>query len=186
MISKKTSVTLVPLLMTKKFGPCKKISLGGKRREAMRNVMRFGFVGFLGLVLVFTGCASRKKKAREIDSLQQQMTVMADELTRLDQQLQETRAAMAAGEGRGGRSETAVSGGIYRTPSGFELPSADIQTALKNAGYYQGTVDGKVGPKTRDAVKAFQRDNGLEADGVVGRRTWSKLKIYLDTSAALK
>ncbi len=155
----------------------------------MVKAIRFSFLGFLGILLIFTGCASRKKKARQMDALQAQMSVLSDEVARLDQQLQETRASLQEGRGAGAGAslasrESAGAEGVYRTPSGFELPSIKIQTALKNAGYYQGTMDGKVGPKTREAVKAFQKDHGLEADGVVGRRTWSKLKTYLDTATA--
>ena len=37
----------------------------------------------------------------------------------------------------------------------------NIQTRLKNWGYYNGGVDGIYGTKTRDAVKLFQKKNGL-------------------------
>lgn len=36
-------------------------------------------------------------------------------------------------------------------------------------------ADGKFGPSTKKAVVAFQKKKGIEADGVVGRSTWSKL-----------
>ncbi len=54
-----------------------------------------------------------------------------------------------------------------------------IQTALKNAGFGPGSIDGKIGPKTKKAVKDFQAANGLTADGKVGRKTWTKLSKYL-------
>ena len=38
-------------------------------------------------------------------------------------------------------------------------------------------VDGVFGPRTRDAIKAFQIDNGLKGDGVVGPMTWKKLGL---------
>lgn len=59
----------------------------------------------------------------------------------------------------------------------------EIQQALKGAGFYKGAVDGKIGPQTREAIKEFQRVNGLSADGVVGRQTWERLAPYLDTSS---
>ena len=59
----------------------------------------------------------------------------------------------------------------------------DIQQALKNAGFYQAAVDGKMGNQTRTAIKEFQRVNGLKDDGVVGKQTWAKLQAYADLSA---
>ena len=54
-----------------------------------------------------------------------------------------------------------------------------IQTALKRAGHSPGSIDGVFGRKTLMAVERFQRANGLSADGIVGSRTWKKLKNYL-------
>ena len=36
-------------------------------------------------------------------------------------------------------------------------------------------ADGKFGKQTEAAVKAFQKDNGLTADGVIGKKTWDAL-----------
>ena len=59
----------------------------------------------------------------------------------------------------------------------------DIQQALKNAGFYQGPIDGKIRPKTREAIKEFQQANGLKVDGKIGRHTWEKLAPYLNIAA---
>ena len=56
----------------------------------------------------------------------------------------------------------------------------EIQQALKNAGIYDGKVDGNIGPKTKKAIEAFQTQNGLKADGKVGRKTWKALSAYLN------
>ena len=53
-----------------------------------------------------------------------------------------------------------------------------IQQALKNAGFYKGEIDGKIGSKTKIAIKAFQKSKGLSADGVVGQKTWNELSKY--------
>lgn len=53
-----------------------------------------------------------------------------------------------------------------------------IQTCLKNAGFYKGEVDGVKGRKTRAAIRKFQKENGLAADGVVGKKTWELLSKY--------
>ena len=55
----------------------------------------------------------------------------------------------------------------------------DIQTALKAAGFYTGSIDGKMGPKTKKAVAEFQKAKGLKADGRVGSKTWAELEKYL-------
>ena len=59
----------------------------------------------------------------------------------------------------------------------------EIQQALKNAGLYDGKVDGNIGPKTKKAIEAFQGQNGLKADGKVGRKTWKALSAYLNKTA---
>ncbi len=51
----------------------------------------------------------------------------------------------------------------------------EVQRRLKLWGYYQGSVDGVFGAGTRSAVIAFQKKNGLTADGVVGKSTYKAL-----------
>lgn len=47
----------------------------------------------------------------------------------------------------------------------------DLQTKLESLGYSPGELDAEYGPATAGAVRAFQRDHGLEVDGVVGPNT---------------
>ena len=51
----------------------------------------------------------------------------------------------------------------------------EVQRRLKQWGYYNGSVDGVFGAGTRAAVVAFQKKNGLTADGVVGKATYKAL-----------
>lgn len=60
------------------------------------------------------------------------------------------------------------------------MTKKDVQTALKNAGYYDGAIDGKIGPKTRKAITDFQAAKGLKVDGVVGPATKTALSKYLN------
>lgn len=53
----------------------------------------------------------------------------------------------------------------------------EIQTRLKNWGYYSGSVDGVYGSQTEAAVKYFQRKNGLNPDGQAGDQTLAALGI---------
>ena len=52
-----------------------------------------------------------------------------------------------------------------------------IQQKLKNWGYYNGSIDGIYGSKTLEAVKYFQRKNGLTVDGIAGDKTLAALGI---------
>jgi len=54
---------------------------------------------------------------------------------------------------------------------------ARIQTALTERGFELGPADGSFGPSTIDAVKSFQTEQGLAADGIVGAQTWSALGL---------
>lgn len=51
----------------------------------------------------------------------------------------------------------------------------NLQSKLKSLGYYKGNVDGDFGSGTTTAVKAFQKANGLTADGKAGTETLAKL-----------
>lgn len=61
----------------------------------------------------------------------------------------------------------------------------NIQTRLKDWGYYTGAVDGIYGTKTRDAVKYFQREHGLTADGIAGPATLEKIGLPTGSSGGV-
>jgi hypothetical protein len=70
--------------------------------------------------------------------------------------------------------------------SNVSLTPKQIQRALKNAGYYQGQIDGKIGPRTQEAIRKFQKAKGLKADGIVGRKTSAELNRYLKEAIKYK
>ena len=51
------------------------------------------------------------------------------------------------------------------------------QTHLSNLGYYHGKIDGIMGPKTRAAIKQFQREHSLKVDGILGPKTNRALEV---------
>lgn len=70
--------------------------------------------------------------------------------------------------------ETATAAAVLRQgATGGEVK--EVQRRLKLWGYYNGSVDGVFGAGTKKAVIAFQKKNGLTADGVVGKSTYKAL-----------
>ncbi len=59
-----------------------------------------------------------------------------------------------------------------------------IQTKLKRWGYYSGNIDGIYGTQTVNAVKYFQRKNGLTVDGIAGPNTLKAMGIYSSSSGS--
>ena len=125
-----------------------------------------------------TGCG-KKEAATESMEMTMPMSVSVEDApstnitTRSSAPVETGASIMAATEPAA--TEPAASAETYAAQS-----AQDIQQALKNAGLYKGAIDGKIGPGTRRAITEFQQQNGLTADGKVGKKTWEKLKIHLN------
>lgn len=79
----------------------------------------------------------------------------------------------------GASTFTLPEGTKLRLGEGDSAVVSELQQALSSAGYDPGPVDGTFGRRTEAAVVAFQQDNGLSADGVVGPETTSALNSAL-------
>lgn len=77
---------------------------------------------------------------------------------------------------------TAVSAASYKKGSSGETVR-QIQTKLKEWGYYDGAVDGVYGSGTEKAVRYFQEKNGLTVDGKAGRATLDAMGIFEEANA---
>ena len=77
--------------------------------------------------------------------------------------------------------QTASAAVLKQGSKGSEVTT--MQRKLKNWGYYFGSVDGIFGAKTKEAVKYFQRKNGLSVDGIVGNQTKKALGMRLDSQS---
>lgn len=53
----------------------------------------------------------------------------------------------------------------------------EVQKKLNKLGYNCGTPDGTIGKKTKEALKRFQKDNGLTVDGIIGKKVLKALGI---------
>ncbi|HEU5001344.1 MAG TPA: peptidoglycan-binding protein [Actinomycetota bacterium] len=74
----------------------------------------------------------------------------------------------------GGAADGSPAGGLLR-PGSSGARVRQLQQALLAAGYDPAGVDGVYGPGTETAVRRFQGERGLDADGIVGPRTWEAL-----------
>ncbi|MDP8266875.1 MAG: peptidoglycan-binding protein [Candidatus Aceula meridiana] len=62
-----------------------------------------------------------------------------------------------------------------------EVDLLTVQEVLSSQGFDPGKLDGKTGPKTKEAVKAFQEANNLKVDGKIGPQTLQKLNaLFVD------
>ena len=61
---------------------------------------------------------------------------------------------------------------VYR--SSLEV---DVQLALRKRGYYNGQIDGDIGPGSRAAIRAFQRDHGLRQTGTINDSLLDRLGL---------
>lgn len=145
------------------------------------------------LALMLGGCASTRLNknttkpltpAERIKQLEQETQEKDQKIAQMQQELNTLHTSPgssygvsypepAAGGSRHGSSGSGSS--AIRVPG---LSVEQLQAALQTAGFYKGSIDGKFGAGTKNAVKRFQRKNGLRADGVVGQKTWSLLKRH--------
>ena len=80
--------------------------------------------------------------------------------------------------GPAGQSARAYSGKTSRAeaPIADRATVSDLQLRLQNLGYDPGPADGQLGPKTRAAIRAYQKDAGLRADGQVTASLVKRIK----------
>ena len=58
-------------------------------------------------------------------------------------------------------------------------PAATVsgaQCRLKHLGFYRGVIDGKLGPRTHEAIRALQRDEGIEPTAELDPETLDKIR----------
>jgi len=71
--------------------------------------------------------------------------------------------------------EQELFGDTYKYNSKVE----ELQRVLRDVSYNPGSADGKMGHRTRSAVKVFQKDRGLKVSGYVDKKTWKELnRVY--------
>jgi peptidoglycan hydrolase-like protein with peptidoglycan-binding domain len=136
--------------------------------------MRWRWFLVLPIVLLLVGCSTVSGK--RLNNLETKVSTLEAKVDSVEQR-------QSAIEGQTGQSREPAGaqgneGYLYKSGK-KSLTHKDIQLALKNAGFYNGHIDGKIGKSTKKAIREFQKANGLKADGIVGKETKEKLAGYL-------
>lgn len=153
---------------------------------------------FVAMVCIvgLTGCATTQK-ATPTNQLQIRIAEIEHQMEERDRDVDELKYAVerlannveemtSAAESMGRSSRTVTKSSSKSASSNMEdiirvsATPRQVQTALKSAGYYNGNIDGKIGSGSQKAIKDFQKDHGMKADGIIGKKTWAELKGYLE------
>lgn len=148
----------------------------------------------LATVVCLAGCGKKQKSLEEMQepmSMEQLSTLNAENKNPSEAKVQEPQAQTQALPAPASTLAPAAVAPAHvklepLPPSGpFKPTAVQIQTALKNAGFYTGNIDGKIGHKSKEAIEEFQKANGLKVDGKVGPKTWEALRRHLNPAPAV-
>ena len=172
-----------------------------RKKEMMRKILLV-FVGVY-VASILTGCVAVKENQYSINQLKTQVMNVENALARHNLMLQQNKAEIDSlydineqvSYTPPAQSKTIIASTQSVLPKIVKINNFkysilsnklnetvtiyDVQTGLKNSGFYLGKIDGKPGPLTKESIKRFQRSNSLNDDGVIGNQTWAKLKRYL-------
>ena len=136
--------------------------------------MRAGGIYIVILVsVIISGCAAtRRGQGLQNQELQRRISDLETELERKNQEVRSLESELIMPQS----APIAAKEGMPVS----RLTAKQIQAALKKTGFYKGAIDGNLGPRTKEAIRNFQKAKGIYPDGVVGKQTREKLKWYLD------
>lgn len=143
-------------------------------------LIRFSLLPILA-TFVISGCATTRPKRVDAQDPNAQINALQSELMAKDQQIQDLQYQLNNAQApvpstnftSGSSSDSSDKYNLLRVSG---VSGMDVQKALRRAGFDPGPIDGRLGKKTRSAIKAFQKQQGLTADGIIGEKTWSSLR----------
>lgn len=135
----------------------------------------------VAFALTLNGCLTAgKQKDLNIQGLKNQISVLEAQVQSKDQEISGLKDSLNAANEQAkaqivepAKEKSAIS--VKSHPKVKE-----VQTALKNAGFNPGNIDGHLGKQTREAIRAFQKANNLTINGKVNKKTWELLGEYLN------
>jgi len=139
------------------------------------------FILVLGISLSLISCS---KKQAALEEFQEPVSIetisMLNTQAQVDSEAKASVPARAASPGVSVPVNTQAKAEVLLSAASAKPAIEEIQTALKNAGFYIGNIDGKNGPMTKRAIEEFQKAKGLNVDGKVGPKTWGLLSAHLN------
>lgn len=159
----------------------------------MRRISFIFIALIICLGLTISGCSSAQKKLSEevkgiktkVDTLETRVEGVEAKQAETERMTMEQAQKVEEMKSERVRPIAKTNIGIREKRSSKDRDrTKEIQTCLKNAGFYHGEIDGVKGRKTRAAIKKFQKANALTADGVVGNKTWEALSKYSSGTSA--
>jgi len=150
----------------------------------------FRKVFVLSLLVIFAvslaGCATTacKQKDLELQGLKNHVSLLETQIQGKDEEIKGLQESLSkANEQQAAAVSTPAATtegtGTVETKA-HRLTIKEVQTALKNAGYDPGKIDGHIGNQTRDALKAFQKAHNLIPNGKANKKTRALLADYLN------
>ncbi len=139
-------------------------------------------------IFLFSGCGTVPKKFKEeVGGIKTRVETLESRVEGVETKQAESERiaseqAQAMEEMKGERVKTNIS--VKSRVGKGRGWTKEIQTCLKNAGFYNGKIDGIKGKNTKKAIKEFQKANGLTPDGIAGKKTWELLSRYSAGPAA--
>ncbi|MBL7070003.1 MAG: peptidoglycan-binding protein [Candidatus Omnitrophica bacterium] len=128
----------------------------------------------VGFVFVLGGCATSTKKGDDlqVQGLRDQISLLESQVELKDDEISDLKDVIWELNQKQAKKSPKL-----ESPK----PSTkDIQMALSSAGFDPGKIDGKMGQRTKEAVRAFQKANDLKVDGKAGKETWGLLQVFLE------
>jgi len=151
--------------------------IGGKTRRAIKEFQKAKGLRPTGRIDSATQLAlNKEKETAGLVRIESEPNVSLYEIT-----LPDSEGGTLKAKDEDKKRKTEIQDEIIGYRLNSQSRTKQIQAALKKAGFYSDKIDGKPGPKTKKAVKAFQKAKGLTADGVVGPKTWKELSKYLNS-----
>ena len=145
-----------------------------------KRVFLFSLLVLFGISLAGCTTAACKQKDLELQGLKNHVSLLESQIQSKEQEISGLQDALNKANEQP-KVET-VEPGKEKVAAKVKQHHSikDAQLALKNAGYDPGTIDGRMGKQTREALRAFQKANNLTVNGKADKKTWALLGEYLN------